>query len=485
MSINSKHPLYNEFANDWQTMRDTYRGQRVVKEKGELYLSPTSGMQADGMGVGQIGYKSYQAYKTRSVFHEFVSMAVEAMVGMMHHKPPTIELPSALEPMRDNATIHGESLEHLLRRINEQQLVTGRLGLLLDLPENPDQANPLPYIATYMAEHMINWDDGVGEELSAKPELNLVVLNETNYQRDNDLQWELKDKYRVLILGDLVANEAAGSYSMGVYNQKGAKIDVPSHTIPSIRGNTLDKIPFVFINSKDIVSNPDDPPLLGLANVSLAIYRGEADYRQNLFMQGQDTLVIIGASDDDSVRVGAGATLRLNIGGDAKYVGVNSQGLAEQRQCLENDKMSASNQAAQLIDTRSAAKESGDALQIRVAAQTATLNQLALSGAAGLQKLLRIAAEWVGANPEEVVVTPNLDFAPEGMNARELVELMTAKTMGAPLSKKSIHETLQDRGYTQLSYEEELKEIEDEELATGGGTDAGGNPDPDPNQGQQ
>ncbi|MBD4208505.1 hypothetical protein GUH47_21445, partial [Xanthomonas citri pv. citri] len=48
---------------------------------------------------------------------------------------------------------------------------------------------------------------------------------------------------------------------------------------PTIRGKTLNRIPFVFINSKDIVARPDDPPLLGLVNLALAIYRGDADYR--------------------------------------------------------------------------------------------------------------------------------------------------------------------------------------------------------------
>jgi hypothetical protein len=138
MGIDNKHPQYSEFILDWLTMRDTYRGERIVKEKGELYLPPTAGMQADGMLTKQPGRQAYDSYKLRAVYHDFVSDAVEAMIGMMHSKPPTIELPKALEPMMERATINGEGLAHLLRRINEQQLITGRLGLLLDLPIIPD-----------------------------------------------------------------------------------------------------------------------------------------------------------------------------------------------------------------------------------------------------------------------------------------------------------------------------------------------------------
>jgi len=478
MALNSTNPLYSEFITDWITMRDTYRGERIVKDKGEAYLPATGGMKADGMNsANAIGYQAYKAYKERAVFHDFVSDAVEAMIGMMHHKPPVIELPSVLEDMRKNATITGESLEQLLRRINEEQLVTGRLGLLLDLPQNPDPTNPLPYIVSYRAEDIINWDDGARGQMLL-PQLNLVVLNESEYERTDEFEWELVEKYRALILGDVEDNENSGVYRTGVF-RKNLTFTEEALIEPSIRGSMLDKIPFTFINTKDIVSCPDDPPLIGLAKLALAIYRGEADYRQNLFMQGQDTLVITGGNEEE-YRVGTGAVINLpNSESDAKFIGVTSDGLAEQRQSLENDKAQAVNKAGQMIDTRSRQKESGDALKIRLAAQTATLNQIALTGAAGLESTLRMAAEWLGANPDEVNVTPNLDFVDDELTGKTLVEYMSAKAMGAPLSNKSVHSIIKNRGLTEMEYEEEISEIENEGIVTGTGTNAGGDADDD------
>lgn len=474
MAIDTKHPQFSEFLEDWQMMRDTYRGERIIKEQGEKYLPATAGMIADGMNIGATGYNAYQSYKKRAVFPDYVKDAVQAMIGMMHSKPPVIELPAALENMRYKATINGESLEYLLRRLNEQQLVAGRAGILLDLPVNPDPANPQPYIALYKAEHIINWDDGAVEELTL-PQLNLVVLDESEYERDADFVWTFKNKYRVLVLGDVAANENTGAYTSGLFLDNNLSFNPELTNAPNLRGKTLNKIPFVFVNSKDLVSSVDDPPLSGLAQLAIAIYRGEADYRQNLFMQSQDTLVVIGSAEEE-FRVGTGSTLILAQGGDAKYVGVTSTGLPEQRQALENDKAMAAAKAGQLIDSRSKEKESGDALKIRVAAQTATLNQIALTGAAGLEQLLRIAAEWIGANPDEVSVTPNLDFVNDELNSRALVELMTAKSMGAPLSAKSIHSIMQDKGLTAMDYETEIGEIEEEQPVGGNGTEAGGNP---------
>ena len=484
MSLSNRHPLYTEFAQDWVTMRDTFRGSRVVKGKAITYLPPTSGMVYDGMmSTAQPGYQAYTAYLTRAVFPDFVAEAVEALLGTMHSRPPVIELPPQLEPLRERATINGETLEHLLRRINEQQLVAGRLGLLLDLPVVPDQAEPLPYIALYRAETIVNWDDNQPSG-DMRPKLNMVVLDESELERRSDFSWETVEKFRVVALCDPDGqmSSAAGSlYATGLFKDKDAGYNPEGMVFPSIRGNVLDQLPFVLVNTKDLVSSPDDPPLLGLANLALAVYRGEADYRQNLFMQGQDTFVIIGDTgsiDDDTKRVGAGALLRLPQGGDAKYVGVGGSGLAEQRQALENDRNQAMVRTGALLHSGSAQRESGDALRIRVAAQTASLNTIAQSGAAGLEHLLRVAAEWVGADPMAVNVRPNLEFTENTLDGKSLVDIMSARTMGAPISLRSVHGLMRDRGLTKLEYEEELDEIESEPPpATGGGTEEGGDPE--------
>ncbi|MEE8372949.1 MAG: DUF4055 domain-containing protein [Dehalococcoidia bacterium] len=457
-------------------MRDTHEGERIIKGKSEVYLPMTSGQRQDGVNTGQTGRLAYDSYKDRSSFPDLVRSAVEAMVGVMHHKPPVIQLPASMEPMLNMATLQGESLFMLLRRINEQQLISGRIGLLLDVPDGA-VIGTKPYIASYVAESILNWDDGRRGEPVAQ-NLNFVSLNESENVRLPDFEWEFKNKFRVLILGDPEDNEAkgAGVYRVGLFDETGTTFNESSLITPSIGGRTLDKIPFVFINSKDIVPEPDAPPLLGLAQLALTIYRGEADYRQALFMQGQDTLVVVGSSED-AFRTGANASISLPIGGSAEFIGVDSSGLAEMREALQNDKAQGNQHGGQLLDSVSRAKESGDALKIRVAARTATLNQIALSGAFGLEMILKMAAEWTGANPEEVIVTPNLDFADDELSGRTLVEYMTAKSLGAPLSLKSIHLMMQERDLTQMEFDEEIAEIEAEKLLL---EDALGNEDEGP-----
>lgn len=470
MSLDSKHPLYTAYLPDWEMMRDLYIGERAVKEKRETYLPATSGMRHDGMKDGQEGKAAYDAYLLRAVFHDFVRDAVEHMIGLMHQKPANIELPEGMEKLRDKATVTGESLQLLLRRINEQQLVTGRVGLLADLPADTtgQPGEILPYIATYIAESMINWDDGSFQDGVSK--LNLAVLDETGFKR-NEFTWERVTKYRLLQLGDLATNEVAGTYKTGVFEDKA--FDVSAMVEPQVRGKTLNEIPFVFCNTKDLLAEPDNPPLAGLGRLALAIYRGEADYRQNLFMQGQDTLVVIGGTqsqqapgdgvEDAPLRVGAGARIDTDIGGDAKYIGVESSGLAEQRTALENDCKRAEAKSGQMLSPEKNTQESGAHLTTRLNAQTATLQQIAQTGGAALQEILRAIARWMGFDEKKVIVTPNTEFSDFAISGKDIVDFMTARTMGAPLSKESIHALLVDRGITKKTFEEEMDLIEEED----------------------
>jgi len=431
-----------------------------VKSKGALYLPPTKAHILDGYGKGYetVGQKDYEAYKLRARFPNFVREAVQMAVGMMHSQPPIIELPEAMRGIKSSK---GEPLEHVLRKINTEQLITGRVGIMADLPTNPSPDQELPYLAVYAAERIINWDDGRVDQVVPQT-LNFVVLDETENQRIAGFEWETKEKYRVLILGDELENEARGLYVQGVFDAE--FFNRENLRPPSWKGRTLNSIPFVFANSCDITSDVDDPPLLDLGDICMAIYRGEADYRQNLFMQGQDTFVTIGGGfdDTDKVRVGAGARLDLPLGADAKYVGVNSSGLPEQREALERLERRAGSMGAQTLDTTSRERESGASLRIRVAARTADMNQIVDAGALALENILKMCAEWMGEDPNEVQVKPNKEFGEMQLTGQTMVEIATARNLGFPLSARSMHDLARKRRMTTFTFEEEMDEARKE-----------------------
>ena len=473
-NISDPHPDYVSRRPDWVLMFDSNEGQRHIKSKTTLYLPATSGMRALSASPNKLsdeGLALYVAYITRAFFPELVKETTRALTGILDREASNIELPKALEDMRELATPKGESLNDLLVQIHLDQLLYGRLGLLLDVDPNRD----LPLIIRYPAPQILNWDD-LTETLDVKQQddakrsqavrrLLLTVLDETRFERDtgNRFTWNLVPRFRALSLGDAGANV----YTSVVERDGNLQAAIQ----PSIRGKTLDEIPFTFINTTDLATQPADVPLINLANLSLAIYRGEADHRAALFMSGQDTLVILGQdisggddnpSADAKPIIGSGAYLNLpDEGADAKFIGPNSQALSEQRTSLEDDYRRAGEEGIKLLSSGAGA-EAAETLRIRVAARTATLQTIAMTSATGLETALRQCAVWVGADPDEVKVEANLDFITEDQDPAQLVQFAAAKSKKVPLSWKSVHNWMRQKDYTELTFEEELEAIDEE-----------------------
>lgn len=483
-AISNPHPDYLARRPDWVLMFDTNEGQRHIKSKENIYLPVTSGMRALGLKEKDEGAALYAAYLTRSFFPDLVKETVRALAGILDREPANIELPEALEDMREIATPKAESLNDLLVQIHMNQLLYGRLGLLVDV----DPSRDLPVIVQYPAPQVINWDDLTQtadpkqtddqKRREAVRRLLMVVLDETRFERDTGdrFTWNLVPRYRSLTLGDSASNV----YTSQV--ERDGSLQAP--IVPSIRGKTMDEIPFVFVNTTDLATKPADVPLINLANLALAIYRGEADHRSALFMSGQDTLVLIGFDMDAGTEgnpgdsstkpiIGSGAYLNLpNPDADAKFIGPDSKALQEQRASLENDYVRAGEEGVKLLSSGAGA-EAAETLRIRVAARTATLQTIAMTAATALETTLRQCAVWVGANPDEVKVEPNLDFIDESGDVGDLVKFAQAKKAGTPISWKSVHNWLRQNDFTEMLFDEELDQmaVEDDDDRLKGGDD--------------
>jgi hypothetical protein len=474
MGLSSVHPLYEKFAKLWDKLEDVFEGQDKIKQERVTYLPALPSMKADGMEENELGWERYEQYILRANFPDNYSEAVKNNHGLLWSKPAIINLPKGMEYMNEVATRDGLSLTELLSLINEMQLRTGRIGLLLDMSSIPDPNNK-PFISVYYAKNVRNWDLADGGTSVERDALNLLVLDESRLIRQpGSFSWKEQKRYRLLSLGEFDKDDKEGAatsvYSQGLFiNQDDP---TPEDMItPLYRGEPLHKIPFVAINASDCMIDPDVPPLMGLANLVLSMYISDADYRQHLYMQGQDTLVVKGGGfvaqgEDDKAptRMGAGARIDVTAEGDVKYVGVESKGLEEERLALAADKQEAELKAGNMVNTTKGSQESGEALRTRIGARTASLVQLAKTGATGLEKILKVCAEWMGLNPEEVSVQPNLDFSKALFSGQNLVQTMAARNLGAPVSLESIHAFLADQGFTHLTFEEEMERIDKEKV---------------------
>ena len=451
-----KHPAYDDMLPKWEKMRDTVNGEDAIKDAGTAYLHMTSGQQRDGSD----GLARYNNYKQRAVYLNFPKGTVKDAMGMLYARQPYVEIPKNLEYLRTNATPKKEGLVSLMENINKQQLIYGRVFVLADIRKDTKEI----YYATYPAKSVINWHSLADDQL---PDLDYVVLDEsgpTFSEADKKYIWE--DRLRVLGIFEGVY------YSFTTTPDELDVIDftdlstLPANAMaPSYNGKTLTEIPGTFINVTHTGPGVEDPPLLDQANIAIAYYRGDADYRLALFKQGQGTFYGTGFTRDEvenqEVRLGAdGLIMSSNKVAKVGFAELNGQGLPQMQIAGKDLKTEALALGVTLFDK--AGVESGKALETRSMVKTASIRTIALTAAEGLTKLVRIASGWTSTNVGLVEIKPNTDFLDVSAIPQD-VQILYNLIGTAGMNLEDYHAYLHANGYTEKPFIE-WRELHDSQM---------------------
>ena len=448
MAVDAKHPDYDDREGEWRMMRDCARGDKAVKDGGTTYLPmPT------GFGGTTRGAAMWSAFKQRAEFPDILEPTLSGMVGLIHRSEALIEMPASMEPLWERASKDGLTLESFHQTITRELLLMGRYSILVDAAAG---GSDLPYLCGYSAERLINWAPADLQDL--------YVLDETAavFQEDT-FEWQDEKKYRVLRLIELP--DGRRRYDQEVWDESMTRVEVVT---PTARGNVaLGTIPFVVAGPVKLDVNPARPPLEGVARSSLAIYRLDADYRFQLHMTGQEMLVCQGVEPGKGPDpIGAGVTYEFtNTEANAKlyYVGPEGVGIDAHKAAIAAERSVAVAAGAKLFDMEREGVESGEALRIRAAAQTATLTTVAIASAQALERGLRFIALMLGLNPRAVNVKPNLQFIDTRMTPTQAKDLMLLWQGGA-ISYQTLYENLQrgEIASPERDHEDEREMIEEE-----------------------
>lgn len=451
----ARHPAYEEYLPSWQLMRDAMAGEDEIKRRGEKYLPMKSGTRA--IENIELRAAAYEAYKLRAEFPELVAPTVRGAVGTMLDEPAKFELPAGLEPLREKATRDGLTLDALHRRIITEQMITGRYGIL---PGVSRAGNP--YLAGYVTEAITNWDT----DDEQRPDW--LMLNETRLVLDRSTgDWSTLEQYRECFVEN-------GRYMARVWTNSGTgwTADEPVEAADRKR-RPLEELPFVFIGTSDLTPDPDDVPLYGLAKLAVRVYRLDADYTFALHMTSEPTPVAIGFDDPKSAvkegkaptTLGSSKLWILPPGGDAKYLEFSGPGLAAQEKAIQSSLDRAVIFGANLLADTQRTAESGEAIKLRLGNQTSTLKTVLLTASAGLEKALKNLAVWMGEDPNQVAVTPNVDFFDHTLTAQEIDAIVRGWQAGA-YSWRSAFSRLQKGGIIPEEHtpEQELKLLDQDEF---------------------
>lgn len=442
LDLDATHPSYDTFSPWYVEMQDALTGESAIEAAAETYLPMPGGMKL--MEATQKA-NAYSAYQKRASYPEIVQPTVRGLSGVIHNTPIKPELPKALEPMIEKATIDGLTLESALRRITRNILSFGRTGIAVTVDGKGE-----PLLAIYSANCIRNWAE----------DETLVVLDESGPVMQENLSWVDKEFRRVL---EIVEGKAvATKYEKG----SGWMADEPFQ-YSSRGGGVVDFLPFVFIDTNDLTPEPDEVPLLALARLAAKAYRQDANYQQTLYLAANPTFVVTGMDPDYEQRpkaVGGGSIWFLpDADQKAEILEFTGKSAEAQRAAIQDTLQAAIQAGAKLFATADEQQESGEARKIKYAAQTATLVGIALTGAAGLEKALKMCAMLVGANPDEVSISISTEFIDNTIVAQEMTAIIGAVT-GGLISEQTGYELYQNGGRANpdRDWEEEKKLIDEQ-----------------------
>lgn len=403
MPISSPHPDYLLYASKWERCRDANEGQDAIKQAGRRYLPQLTEQTPE----------EYLAYKDRALFFSITSKTIGALVGMATIRQPRISFPAEMKLYY--ADDNGIEFYELMTNTLGENILMGRIGLLIDWPEAGGKAR----ICRYVAESIRNWDlDEYGNPI-------MVVLEECILRQVKDDDPYVKEhvtQYRKLAL------DSAGIYYQEVQTPKGELI---STFYPIANGKPINFIPFYVINPFGLGFNLEKPPVLDIVDINISHYRTSADLEHGRHFTALPTPVVSGAGSEDKLRVGSTTAWILpDPNARAAYLEFTGQGLQSLEKALVEKQSQLASMSARLLDNSRRGSEAPDTVRLRYASETASLTMIVRATESGLNRVYKDLAIFENQNPDDVVIELNKEFLDSRMTSTQIVDLVESYIEG-------------------------------------------------------
>jgi hypothetical protein len=427
MAIDSLHPLAAARLSQWLRCRHCHDGSDAVKAAGATYLPVLSGQTAD----------RYDAYKARAMFYNAFARTVQALTGVLFRRPSPPVAPAAVADVWQDVTRAGQSLDLFAMSVADELFKVGRAGILLDAPAKGD-----PYWVTYHAEDVVSWSAQRGAD--GAPVATRVVVREAltlphpKDPYDVELTHQLRELY-------LTADTATPLYEQQLWRHPVREDGVVDTTKweksgppvqPLRRGQRLAFVPFVFLNATSLLADPTRPPLLDLADVNLSHYRTSADLEHGRHFTALPTPWITGY-DGRAAAMTIGSEDAWAIGNENARVGMlefTGAGLASLERAMDQKERQMAVLGARLLEMQKAGVEAEGTLRMRHAGDDATIRLVSATLSAGVSRVMRWHAWWLGAastpDVRDISYDLGVEFFSVRMSSGDLQALVQAYQAG-------------------------------------------------------
>lgn len=468
--VRTHHPDYDKRFYQWKKMRDLMEGEDKIKEAGEDYLPRPSQAKNKWGTWDDYELQLYEAFKERAPFTNYFAQIHDCLYGMLEFRPVKIDVPQSIKNKKflDNIDLQGNSAAQLFSDIDNDTLITGRGGILIDLPKvSPDiseaEAEELgarPYMAYYNAESIINWKYGLRKGVKT---LIMVTLEEEVDDTDSLFSHKKKKQYRVLLLNE------KGIYCQMLYqtqrNENGQEVDVvvqpPKPVL--IKGYTINYIPFVTLPYTD----PVKPILYDIGNLNIHHYQVAADYRNGSHLTSRPTLWFTG--HEPEVDEETGEPLPVDIGADVVWqipepeakVGVctfSGEGIEHLERGLDRLESQIITLASHIISPEKKTAENKDTVALHRQGEDAKLASYGRYNSYRFTQAMKIWCEFCGCTEDELMdvkVELNTDYSQIAFDANAVNAIANIFSQGK-LPLRCLYYLLHSGGYLEpdMTYED-------------------------------
>jgi len=398
-------------------------GGDVVKEQRTTYLpmpDPTNN-EADNLA-------RYDSYLLRAIFYNVTQRTALGLLGQIFMRPPVVEMPTALDAVKNDSNGNGIGIEQLSKDACLQNIAFGRLGVFVDYPPvttpatkaDLESGNIRPTIAIYGPKDIINWRYKV---VGSKSVPALIVLREEYTLQDDGFETVTATQYRELRIDD------AGRYFVQLWRAEEVGSDnfvkyLGAYYPLDGKGKALDAIPFTFIGSKNNEPSIDPQPLKDLATINIGHYRNSADYEEMIYIIGQPMLVISGLDktwyeDILGKTIPFGSRKGLPLPKEAKAELIQVAENTAAKEGMEHKERQMVALGAKVVEQKTVQRTATEA-GMENAAEESTLVSIAKNVSSAMQWALEWCAVFVNVPEASIKFELNTDFEMSRMTPEEV-----------------------------------------------------------------
>jgi hypothetical protein len=501
-SVGDPSPQYESLKLFYERARAVLGGQDTAKAYDDVLDTSNFGNLLLPFSP-KMSWDQYTFYKAEAELPGLCSQYSRVLVGGLLRKSPQLGLPEgieedALEWLTHDFTGDGRGLVGFLDEALREEVTTSRAWVAVSFPYVPEgleltpaqQKELKPFPVLFKAESVINWKEGINP-LTRRKQLTRVIIRQLVEKPDVDNEFHDKLVDTVMVheitpagiyqirTYEFVAQSTrddaqviAGEYRENYKVENGNESwELVATDIPLSNGAPLPSLPIFPLNG---TVQPTEPLLMPLINREIALYNKIS--RRNHLMYGAATYTPVVSSDmndeefEEVVAAGLGSWLKVRDGESIDVLDTPTNALKDMDRAIDSATVEMGRMGIRML-TPDVRDQSGVALEIRNAGQTAQLGTLNVKVSNVMARIIATMLNWrYGSDYEsnEINFELSADFNPAPLGA-DWLRLVTEWYDAGMVPRSLFIDIMKANDIIPPNYDDEAAktEIMEDELITG------------------